>query len=76
MATNNTADALDDFRKKVGVGSGRLDLGERSRPRPLEDPALVGEVAAARARAERMVRENPDEILAHEDKRWDWFLGK
>lgn len=46
------------------------------RVRPLEDPYLVGEEAAARARRERLARENPgDDILQREDRRWDWFLG-
>jgi hypothetical protein len=52
----------------------------RNRVRPLEDPYLVGEEAAARARAERMARESVrgggDEILIREDRRWDWFLGE
>jgi hypothetical protein len=45
------------------------------RVRPLEDPYLVGEEAAARARRERLARENTD-VLVSEDRRWDWFLGK
>lgn len=36
---------------------------------------LVGEVAAARARRERLARENGDDVLHREDRRWDWFLG-
>lgn len=44
--------------------------------RPLEDPYLVGEVAAARARQERIAREHGDDILVREDRQWDWFLGK
>lgn len=46
------------------------------RIRPLEDPYLVGEVAAARARRERLARENGEEVLHREDSRWDWFLSK
>ncbi|ORY67633.1 uncharacterized protein BCR38DRAFT_161529 [Pseudomassariella vexata] len=49
---------------------------ERNRLRPLEDPYLVGEEAAARARRERLARENGDGILIREDRRWDWFLGE
>jgi len=41
--------------------------------RPLEDPFLVGEVAARRAREGRLARE--DNGLAREDRRWDLFLG-
>lgn len=49
---------------------------ERARNRPLEDPYLVGEEAAALARRERLARESGDDILIREDRRWDWFLGK
>ncbi|KAK3355365.1 hypothetical protein B0H65DRAFT_45452 [Neurospora tetraspora] len=42
--------------------------------RPLEDPYLVGEVAAAKARRERLARENGD-ILVQENHRWDEFLN-
>jgi hypothetical protein len=44
--------------------------------RPLEDPYLVGEAAAAQARRERLARENGDEILIREDRRWDFFLSE
>lgn len=44
--------------------------------RPLEDPHLVGEEAAARARRERLARQNGDDILIREERRWDWFLGE
>ncbi|KAK1758653.1 hypothetical protein QBC47DRAFT_148017 [Echria macrotheca] len=49
---------------------------QRDRLRPLEDPHLVGEVAAAQARRERLARESGDEILIREDRRWDFFLGE
>lgn len=59
-----------------GTGTGTNSPGDGERVRPLEDPYLVGEEAAARARRERLARENPgDEILHREDRRWDWFLG-
>ncbi|EGO53640.1 hypothetical protein NEUTE1DRAFT_93136 [Neurospora tetrasperma FGSC 2508] len=45
-----------------------------ARPRPLEDPYLVGEEAAAKARRERLARENGD-ILIQENHRWDLFLN-
>jgi len=60
----------------------RIDEEERNsllnRVRPLEDPYLVGEEAAARARAERLARERSlgDEALIREDRRWDWFLAQ
>ncbi|KAI0172648.1 hypothetical protein GGR52DRAFT_572472 [Hypoxylon sp. FL1284] len=44
--------------------------------RPLEDPYLVGEEAAARAKQERLARQNGDEILIREERRWDWFLAQ
>jgi hypothetical protein len=44
--------------------------------RPLEDPYLVGEQAAAQARRDRLSRENGDDILIREDKQWDWLLSE
>lgn len=45
---------------------------------PLEDPALVGEVAAARAKSSRLYREtamrDPIEALRNENKSWDFML--
>ncbi|KAI1851164.1 hypothetical protein JX265_013282 [Neoarthrinium moseri] len=49
---------------------------ERTRVRPLEDPYLVGEEAAANARRERLARESGDDILIREDRRWDLFLAQ
>lgn len=54
----------------------RIEEEERNRFRPLEDPHLVGEQAASRARAERLARENGDDILIREDRQWDSFLGE
>lgn len=59
-----------------GSGSGSVSPADSNRVRPLEDPYLVGEVAAARARRERLARENTEDILHREDRRWDWFLGQ
>ena len=58
-----------------GSGSGG-SLAGSSRTRHLEDPHLVGEEAAARARRARLARENGDDVLLREDRRWDWFLGE
>ncbi|KAK2592281.1 hypothetical protein QQS21_010034 [Conoideocrella luteorostrata] len=44
--------------------------------RPLEDPYLVGEVAAAQARRERLLRETGEDILVREDRQWDWLLAQ
>ncbi|KAI1379013.1 hypothetical protein F4677DRAFT_355467 [Hypoxylon crocopeplum] len=52
------------------------DDADPDKVRPLEDPYLVGEEAAARARRERLARQNGDDILYREDRRWDWFLGQ
>ncbi|GAB1311749.1 hypothetical protein MFIFM68171_01959 [Madurella fahalii] len=54
----------------------RIEEEERNRVRLLEDPHLVGEEAAARARRERLARESGDDILIREDQRWDWFLAQ
>lgn len=43
--------------------------------RPLEDPHLVGEEAAAQARRTRLARERGNDILVQEDRQWNWFLG-
>lgn len=77
----NAARVLDRVNEEGGGGSGGSGSGS-STPnsagvlRPLEDPYLVGEVAAARARRERLARENGPDVLQREDRRWDWFLGK
>ncbi|KAI0858987.1 hypothetical protein F4860DRAFT_516241 [Xylaria cubensis] len=49
---------------------------EDARVRPLEDPYLVGEEAAARARNERLARKHGEDILIREDRRWDWWLAQ
>ncbi|KAG6220745.1 hypothetical protein E4U34_002659 [Claviceps purpurea] len=54
------------------------DQTETTQPeaRPLEDPYLVGEVAAAQARRDRLLRETGDDILLREDRQWDWLLAQ
>ncbi|KAK4148965.1 hypothetical protein C8A00DRAFT_19289, partial [Chaetomidium leptoderma] len=70
--------SLDGLMRRVLLE--RIEEEERNRVRPLEDPYLVGEHAAAQARAERMARENlsglGDEVLVRENRRWDWFLAQ
>ncbi len=44
--------------------------------RPLEDPYLVGEHAAAEARRERLAREGSDATLQQEERQWDWLIGQ
>ncbi|CAN8100414.1 unnamed protein product [Discula destructiva] len=72
----NAARVLERVNEE-GSGSGTsTPLAGADVVRPLEDPYLVGEVAAARARRERLARENGDNVLQREDKRWDWFLAQ
>jgi len=43
----------------------------------LEDPYLVGEEAASRAKQERLARERAgDDVLVREDQHWDWLLAQ
>lgn len=74
----NAARALERVNEEGGGGggSGTNTPDASMNIRPLEDPYLVGEVAAARARSERLARERGDDVLYREDRRWDWFLGK
>lgn len=44
--------------------------------RPLEDPYLVGEQAAAEARRRRIASEVNESMLREEDKQWDWMLAQ
>lgn len=78
----NAARALERVNEEGGAagssapGSGLDSPSEAERVRPLEDPYLVGEEAAARARRDRLAREShSDDVLHREDRRWDWFLG-
>ncbi|KAM0439758.1 hypothetical protein ACHAPT_000852 [Fusarium lateritium] len=73
--TAQTRDPVDSLRRAM------TDLSEQEQQnsytsRPLEDPYLVGEVAAASARQERLARESGDDILLREDRQWDWFLAR
>lgn len=53
-----------------------IHSGNMPQLRPLEDPYLVGEVAARQARRERTTRESGEDILVQEDRQWDWLLGQ
>lgn len=66
---------VDSMRRAMNDRTLDMPEEEASSSRPLEDPYLVGEVAAARARQERLSRESGDDILIREDRQWDWFLG-
>lgn len=75
---NAQRDPVDSLRRAMSAVSVAEETQEsRETPsRPLEDPYLVGEVAATRARRERIAREQGDDILIREDRQWDWFLAQ
>lgn len=73
---NSEVQVQGALRAVVGRLNEEEEERERLRNRPLEDPYLVGEEAAATARRERLARESGEDILIREDQRWDWFLGK
>jgi hypothetical protein len=61
--------------KRTPAATMAIQNDSSSTIRPLEDPYLVGEAAAARARQERILRESGEDILVREDKQWDWLLS-
>ncbi|RYO90103.1 hypothetical protein DL766_002498 [Monosporascus sp. MC13-8B] len=67
---------LDRVGTPPAAGNSGTSSSSSSRVRPLEDPHLVGEEAAARARRARLTRESGDDILLREDRRWDCFLAQ
>lgn len=72
-SSNSSVDALRGMLDRLNEEE---EQRAAARVRPLEDPHLVGEDAATRARSQRLARENGDEILIREDRQWDWWLGK
>ncbi|OAR02806.1 hypothetical protein LLEC1_00212 [Akanthomyces lecanii] len=44
--------------------------------RPLEDPYLVGEQAAAEAKRERLAREGTNTSIQQEERQWDWLIAQ
>ncbi|KAI5464543.1 hypothetical protein BGZ63DRAFT_401476 [Mariannaea sp. PMI_226] len=74
---NAQRDPMDNLRRAMSTVSIVEEPQERRQPsRHLEDPYLVGETAAARARQERIAREQGNDILVEEDRQWDWFLAQ
>jgi len=67
IQANANANAYSSTSSSEEDDDGRL--------RPLEDPDLVGEEAAARARRERLARKHGEDVLILEDRRWDFWLG-
>ncbi|KAK6839633.1 hypothetical protein PG990_011248 [Apiospora arundinis] len=74
-STNSNAEAVRTVRDTMTRLNEEEEQRAAARLRPLEDPHLVGEEAAGRARRARLARENGDDILIREDRRWDWFLA-
>jgi len=69
LAALNGSDGIAEMKAKK-------EKEEREKHiRTKEDPELVGEEAAKKAREERLKWENRD-VLEKEDKRWEWFLGQ
>lgn len=63
----------------VGMRDSAINRQNDSREaplRPLEDPYLVGEQAAAEARQRRIASEVNESMLREEDKQWDWMLAQ
>ncbi|KAI0428037.1 hypothetical protein F5Y09DRAFT_349928 [Xylaria sp. FL1042] len=67
--------ALRAALSRINAANAAANLSEEDAVRPLEDPYLVGEEAAARARSERLARKYGEDILIHEDRHWDIWLG-
>ncbi|KAH8594038.1 hypothetical protein B0O99DRAFT_625810 [Bisporella sp. PMI_857] len=63
-------DAIEALRQRMDAEARERDI------RTLEDPWLVGEVAARSAREERLRREEGWGVLEREDRRWDWLLAQ
>ncbi|KAK2061540.1 hypothetical protein LY76DRAFT_358267 [Colletotrichum caudatum] len=69
------ADPVAQLRRFMSERMAEEEAAQRAREsRPLEDPYLVGEEAAASARRERLARESGDDVLWDEDRRWNRFL--
>ncbi|KAF2002374.1 hypothetical protein P154DRAFT_148110 [Amniculicola lignicola CBS 123094] len=71
--SSSTPNLLASTSYPVAVGSSAEPLN------PLEDPYLVGEVAAMRARSQRVYREmclRGEEAVRHESRSWDFMVGQ
>ncbi|OHE96628.1 hypothetical protein CORC01_08085 [Colletotrichum orchidophilum] len=74
---NQGADPVAHLRRFMSERMAEEEAAQRARDfRPLEDPYLVGEEAAASARRERLARESGEDILWDEDRRWNRFLAQ
>lgn len=75
-ASSSTSSMENALRSVLERANSASAVAEAPVVRPLEDPYLVGEEAAARARHARLARERGDDILMLEDRRWDFFLAQ
>lgn len=75
-AWSGVESALRSAVDRINAQAAAADADDADKFRPLEDPYLVGEEAAARARRERLARQTGEDVLIREERRWDWFLGK
>ncbi|KAF9871568.1 hypothetical protein CkaCkLH20_10979 [Colletotrichum karsti] len=73
----SSPDHVAHLRRFMSERMAEEEAAQRAREfRPLEDPYLVGEEAAGRARQERLARETGEDILWDEDRRWNRFLAQ
>ncbi|KAI6084996.1 hypothetical protein F4821DRAFT_162513 [Hypoxylon rubiginosum] len=75
-AWSGVESALRSAVDRINAQAAAADADDADKFRPLEDPYLVGEEAAARARRERLARQTGEDVLIREERRWDWFLGQ
>ncbi|KAI1419307.1 hypothetical protein F5Y12DRAFT_789177 [Xylaria sp. FL1777] len=68
--------ALRAALSRINAANAAASEEDASLVRPLEDPYLVGEEAAARARNERLARKHGEDVLIHEDRNWDIWLAQ
>ncbi|TGJ77125.1 hypothetical protein E0Z10_g10756 [Xylaria hypoxylon] len=68
--------ALRAAMSRINAANAAASEEDDVRVRPLEDPYLVGEEAAARARNERLAHKHGEDILIHEDRHWDIWLAQ
>ncbi|KAI1434138.1 hypothetical protein GGR50DRAFT_695419 [Xylaria sp. CBS 124048] len=68
--------ALRAAMSRVHAADAYTSEGGGGRIRPLEDPYLVGEEEAARARTERLASRYEEDILILEDQQWDSWLAQ
>ncbi|KAI2632893.1 hypothetical protein GGS21DRAFT_146875 [Xylaria nigripes] len=68
--------ALRSVLNRIHAADPYASGADGGRVRPLEDPYLVGEEEAARARNARLARCHGEDVLVLEDQRWDSWLAQ